>query len=195
MSERTTRIARTTKETDIELSIDLDGTGTTDIETGIGFFDHMLTALAFYGGLGLELTAQGDLEVDGHHTVEDCGIVLGKALSEALGDKSGIVRFGSAYVPMDEALSFCAVDISGRPYLVFDAEFTDDRTGTFDNCLTEEFFRAFAFNAGITLHVKNVYGRNDHHKIESMFKAVAYALKTAVRKNSDGSVVSTKGTL
>ena len=102
---------------------------------------------------------------------------------------------GSAYVPMDEALSFCAVDISGRPYLVFDAEFTDDRTGTFDNCLTEEFFRAFAFNAGITLHVKNVYGRNDHHKIESMFKAVAYALKTAVRKNSDGSVVSTKGTL
>ena len=126
---------------------------------------------------------------------ETGGIVLGKALAEALGDKSGIVRFGSAYVPMDEALSFCAVDISGRPYLVFDAEFTDDRTGTFDNCLTEEFFRAFAFNAGITLHVKNVYGRNDHHKIESMFKAVAYALKTAVRKNSDGSVVSTKGTL
>lgn len=155
----------------------------------------MLTALTVHGGFDLKLKCDGDLYVDGHHTVEDCGIVLGKALAEALGDKSGIVRFGSAYVPMDEALSFCAVDISGRPYLVFDAEFTDDRTGTFDNCLTEEFFRALAFNAGITLHVKNVYGRNDHHKIESMFKAVAYALKTAVRKNSDGSVVSTKGTL
>ena len=192
---RACTIRRTTKETDIELSLDLDGTGRFSGSSGIGFFDHMLTALTVHGGFDLKLKCDGDLYVDGHHTVEDCGIVLGKALAEALGDKSGIVRFGSAYVPMDEALSFCAVDISGRPYLVFDAELTDDRTGTFDNCLTEEFFRAFAFNAGITLHVKNVYGRNDHHKIESLFKAVAYALKTAVRKNSDGSVVSTKGTL
>ena len=121
--------------------------------------------------------------------------MLGKALSEALGDKGGIIRFGSAFIPMDEALSFCSVDISGRPFLVFDAEFSDDRTGTFDNCLTEEFFRAFAFNAGITLHIKNEYGKNDHHKIESMFKAVTYALKQALKKNEDGNVVSTKGTL
>ena len=121
--------------------------------------------------------------------------MLGKAFAEALGDKSGIVRFGSAYVPMDEALSFCAVDISGRPFLVFDADFANDMTGAYDNCLTEEFFRAFAFNAGITLHIKNLYGKNDHHKIESIFKAAAYALKNAVRKNADGSVASTKGTL
>ena len=164
-------IERKTKETDIKAELNVYGSSKAEIDSGIGFFDNMLTALTVHGGFDLKLKCDGDLYVDGHHTVEDCGIVL------------------------DEALSFCAVDISGRPYLVFDAEFTDDRTGTFDNCLTEEFFRAFAFNAGITLHVKNVYGRNDHHKIESMFKAVAYALKTAVRKNSDGSVVSTKGTL
>ena len=184
-----------TKETDIKADFNPYGSSFAEIDTGIGFFDHMLTALAVHGGFDLSLTCRGDLNVDGHHTVEDCGIVLGKAFAEAMGDKGGIVRFGSAYIPMDEALSFCAVDISGRPFLVFDAEFSDDRTGEFDNCLAEEFFRAFAFNAGITLHIKNVYGKNDHHKLESMFKAAAYALKQAVRKNDTGSVVSTKGVL
>lgn len=188
-------IERKTRETDIKADLSVYGSSKADIDTGIGFFDHMLTALTVHGGFDLKLTCNGDLKVDGHHTVEDCGIVLGKAIAEELGDKSGIVRFGSAFIPMDEALSFCSVDISGRPYLVFNAEFSDDRTGEFDNCLTEEFFRAFAFNAGITLHIRNEYGKNDHHKIESIFKAVAYALKQAVKKNQDGSVVSTKGTL
>ena len=188
-------IERKTKETDIKAELNVYGSSKAEIESGIGFFDHMLTALTVHGGFDLKLSCKGDLDVDGHHTVEDCGIVLGKAFAEELGDKSGIVRFGSAYVPMDEALSFCAVDISGRPFLVFDAEFANDMTGAFYNCLTEEFFRAFAFNAGITLHIKNLYGKNDHHKIESIFKAVAYALKNAVRKNADGSVASTKGTL
>ena len=188
-------IERKTKETDIKAELNVYGSSKAEIDSGIGFFDHMLTALTVHGGFDLKLSCKGDLDVDGHHTVEDCGIVLGKAFAEALGDKSGIVRFGSAYVPMDEALSFCAVDISGRPFLVFDADFANDMTGAFDNCLTEEFFRALAFNAGITLHIKNLYGKNDHHKIESIFKAVAYALKNAVRKNADGSVASTKGTL
>ena len=188
-------IERKTKETDIKAELNVYGGSKAEIDSGIGFFDHMLTALTVHGGFDLKLSCKGDLDVDGHHTVEDCGIVLGKAFAEALGDKSGIVRFGSAYVPMDEALSFCAVDISGRPFLVFDAEFANDMTGAYDNCLTEEFFRALAFNAGITLHIKNLYGKNDHHKIESIFKAVAYALKNAVRKNADGSVASTKGTL
>ena len=188
-------IERKTKETDIKAELSVYGSSKADIDTGIGFFDHMLTALTVHGGFDLKLNCKGDLKVDGHHTVEDCGIVLGKALADELKDKSGIVRFGSAFIPMDEALSFCSVDISGRPYLVFNAEFSDDRTGEFDNCLTEEFFRAFAFNAGITLHIRNEYGKNDHHKIESIFKAVAYALKQAVKKNDDGSVVSTKGTL
>lgn len=188
-------IERKTKETDIKAELSVYGSSKADIDTGIGFFDHMLTALTVHGGFDLNLICKGDLKVDGHHTVEDCGIVLGKALADELKDKSGIVRFGSAFIPMDEALSFCSVDISGRPYLVFNAEFSDDRTGEFDNCLTEEFFRAFAFNAGITLHIRNEYGKNDHHKIESIFKAVAYALKQAVKKNDDGSVVSTKGTL
>ncbi len=188
-------IERKTKETNIKAELTLYTKPYAEIDTGIGFFDHMLTALAIHGGFSLKLSCKGDLNVDGHHTVEDCGIVLGKALAEALGDKGGIKRFGTAFIPMDEALSFASVDISGRPFLVFNAEFSDDRTGTFDNCLTEEFFRAFAFNAGITLHVKNEYGKNDHHKIEAMFKAVAYALKQAVEKNNSGEVVSTKGTL
>lgn len=188
-------IERKTKETDIKVDFNPYGSSFAEIATGIGFFDHMLTALTVHGGFDLSLSCNGDLQVDGHHTVEDCGIVLGKAFAEAMGDKGGIIRFGSAYIPMDEALSFCAVDISGRPFLVFDAEFSDDRTGEFDNCLAEEFFRAFAFNAGITLHIKNVYGKNDHHKLESMFKAAAYALRQAVRKNDTGNVVSTKGVL
>lgn len=197
---RTAEINRTTKETDISVKLDLDGDpsragGEVKIDTGIGFLDHMLTALGVHGGFGLEVNAKGDLNVDGHHTAEDVGIVLGKAFAEALGDKSGITRYGSAFIPMDEALAFCALDISARPFLVFDADFHNERVGEFDTCLTEEFMRAFAFNAGITLHLRVEYGSNDHHKIEALFKALAYALKTAVRKNENGGAVSTKGVL
>lgn len=191
--ERKSQITRKTKETDISAALDLDG-GEVKINTGIGFLDHMLTALAVHGGFGLTLEAKGDLYVDGHHTAEDVGIVLGKALCEALGDKSGIVRYGSAYIPMDESLGFCAVDISGRPFLVFNAEFVNEKIGELDSCLIEEFMRAFAFNAGITLHLCVEYGKNDHHKAEALFKALAYALKAATRTNS-GEVVSTKGVL
>ena len=192
---RTAEITRKTKETDISVKLDLDGGAHADISTGIGFLDHMLTALAVHGGFSLEVGAKGDLYVDGHHTVEDVGIVLGMAFKEALGDKSGIMRFGSAFVPMDESLAFCALDISARPFLVFNAQFTNERVGEFETCLTEEFMRSFAFNAGITLHLRCEYGSNDHHKIEALFKALAYALKTAVKRNTDGSVVSTKGVL
>ena len=191
---RTAKITRKTKETDITLSLSLDG-GEVKISTGIGFLDHMLTALGVHGGFGIQLDAKGDLNVDGHHTAEDVGIVLGMAFSEALGDKSGIARYGSAYIPMDESLGFCALDISARPFLVFKAEFENERVGEFDTCLTEEFMRAFAFNAGITLHISAEYGANDHHKIEAMFKALAYALKTATRPNESGQAVSTKGVL
>lgn len=191
---RSANISRKTKETDITALLMLDG-GEVKINTGIGFLDHMLTALAVHGGFGLRLDAKGDLFVDGHHTAEDVGIVLGKAFSEALGDKSGIMRYGSAFIPMDESLGFCSVDISGRPFLVFNAEFKNERVGEFDTCLTEEFMRAFAFNAGITLHLRVEYGSNDHHKIEALFKALAYALKQAVKPNTDGMVVSTKGVL
>ena len=191
---RTAQINRQTKETDISLELNLDG-GDVSIDTGIGFLDHMLTALGVHGGFGLKLKASGDLMVDGHHTAEDVGIVLGLAFKEALGDKSGIMRYGSAYIPMDEALGFCALDISGRPFLVFNAEFTNERVGEFDTCLTEEFMRAFAFNAGITLHLRSEYGKNDHHKIEALFKALAYALKAAVQKNTTGEAISTKGKL
>lgn len=155
----------------------------------------MLNALAVHGGFGLNLDAKGDLFVDGHHTAEDVGIVLGKAFGEALGDKSGIMRYGSAFIPMDESLGFCSVDVSGRAFLVFNAEFKNERVGEFDTCLTEEFMRAFAFNAGITLHLRVEYGSNDHHKIEALFKALAYALKQAVKRNTDGVAVSTKGVL
>lgn len=192
---RTAEITRKTKETDISVKLDLDGGAHADISTGIGFLDHMLTALAIHGGFSLEVGAKGDLYVDGHHTAEDVGIVLGMAFKEALGDKSGIMRFGSAFVPMDESLAFCALDISARPFLVFNAQFTNERVGEFDTCLTEEFMRSFAFNAGITLHLRCEYGSNDHHKIEALFKSLAYALKTAVKRNTDGSVVSTKGVL
>lgn len=190
---RKAEISRKTKETVISASLNLDG-GEVKINTGIGFLDHMLTALGVHGGFGLTLAAKGDLNVDGHHTAEDVGIVLGKAFGEALGDKGGIVRYGSAFIPMDEALGFCAVDISGRPFLVFNAEFVNEKIGELDTCLIEEFMRAFAFNAGITLHLRCEYGKNDHHKAEALFKALAYALKTATRSNSGG-VVSTKGVL
>ena len=191
---RTAQIDRKTRETDITLSIDLDGKGNVSVDTGIGFFDHMLTALAVHCGIDLNVKCQGDLYVDAHHTVEDTGICLGKAFAQALGDKSGIARYGSAYVPMDEALAFCSLDISGRAFLVFNAQFSDDRIGQFDTCLTEEFFRAFAFNAGITLHIREEYGKNDHHICEAVFKAAAHALKQAIAVNG-GAVLSTKGVL
>lgn len=185
---------RITKETDIRLTLCLDG-GDVSIDTGIGFFDHMLTAFAVHGGFGLQLQVKGDLHVDCHHTIEDTGIVLGKAFQEALQDKGGIARFGSFYVPMDEALAFASVDISGRPYLVFDADFPQERCGGYDCSMTVEFMRAFAFNAQITLHLKSVYGDNSHHITEALYKACAHALRLAVKQNSSNVLLSTKGVL
>lgn len=190
---RTAEITRKTKETDITVRLDLDG-GNADISTGIGFFDHMLTAFAVHGGIGLTVKAVGDLQVDGHHTVEDVGIVLGKAFREALGDMKGIARYGTAFIPMDEALGFASIDISGRPFLVFNAEFSDDKIGDFDACLAEEFFRAFAFNTGVTLHLKCEYGKNGHHIAEALFKAAAHAIKVA-KTVSGSEILSTKGVL
>lgn len=190
---RTAFVARTTKETDIALELCLEG-GRVEVSTGIGFFDHMLTALAFYAGWGMKLTVKGDLQVDGHHTVEDTGIVLGQALREALGDKKGIRRFGSAYVPMDEALCFTALDFSNRPYLVFDADMPQPMIGDYDACLTLEFMRALSFNAGITLHQKCHYGVNAHHITEGLYKSLGLAIKDAVKVEGEG-VVSTKGVL
>ncbi|MBE6822071.1 MAG: imidazoleglycerol-phosphate dehydratase HisB [Ruminococcaceae bacterium] len=190
---RTSVQYRKTKETEISLSLCLDG-GDVSVSTGIGFFDHMLTAFAVHGGFGLSVEVQGDLLVDCHHTVEDVGIVLGKAFSEALGDKSGIARYGSFYIPMDESLAFASVDVSGRPFLVFQASFPQERVGDFDTCMTEEFFRAFAVNAGITLHARVEYGANSHHEIEALFKAVAHAMQLAVAQ-TQGGVLSTKGVL
>lgn len=190
---RTASITRTTKETEIALELSLDG-GQVEVSTGIGFFDHMLTALAFYAGWGMKLTVKGDLQVDGHHTVEDTGIVLGQALREALGDKKGIRRFGSAYVPMDEALCFTALDFSNRPYLVFDADMPQPMIGDYDACLTLEFMRALSLNAGITLHQKCHYGVNAHHITEGLYKSLGLAIKDAVKVEGSG-VVSTKGVL
>lgn len=186
-------IERKTKETEVRISLCLDG-GEVSVSTGIGFFDHMLTAFAFYGGLGLELTVKGDLEVDGHHTVEDTGIVLGQALSRALGDRKGIRRYGSAFVPMDEALCFTALDFSNRPFLVFDAEMPQPMIGSYDACLTVEFMRALAMNSGLTLHQKCHYGANAHHITEALFKSLGMAVKEAVQVTGGG-VTSTKGVL
>ena len=192
---RSAEIKRTTKETDIYVKLSLDGKGDADIHTGIGFFDHMLNGFARHGFFDLTCKVNGDLYVDGHHTVEDTGIVLGRAFKQALGDRSGIVRYGHAMIPMDEALGFCAVDVSGRPYLVFDAAFPQERVGDFDTCMTEEFFRALSDNAGFTLHLRCPYGKNSHHMIEALFKACAHALCDATAENSTGAVLSTKGTL
>lgn len=192
---RKAKISRKTRETDITAEVILDGKGIAQIETGIGFFDHMLTALSVHSGISISLKCIGDLNVDCHHSIEDTGIVLGQAFNEALKDKSGIERYGSAYIPMDEALGFCSLDISNRPFLVFKGEFTNQMIGEYDTCMTEEFFRAFAFNAGITLHVNMVYGTNDHHKCEAIFKACAHALKKAIRLNDTGETLSTKGSL
>lgn len=191
---RTAFIERNTKETQITVELDLDG-GDVEISTGIGFFDHMLTAFAVHGGFGLKVRVTGDLEVDTHHTVEDTGIALGMAFKQALGDMSGIVRYGSFSVPMDEALANCVLDISNRPFLVFKASFEQELCGDYETCVTEEFFRAFAMNACITLHIAVPYGANAHHEMEAVFKAVAHAMKIAVSKNQDGSVLSTKGVL
>lgn len=190
---RTSEQQRKTNETDISVSLSLDG-GEVSVSTGIGFFDHMLHAFAVHGGFGLNVEAAGDLFVDCHHTVEDVGIVLGRAFAAALGDRAGIARYGSFYIPMDEALAFASVDISGRPFLVFQADFQQERVGDFDTCMTEEFMRAFAVNAGITLHLRVEYGSNSHHEIEALFKAAAHALGMASAETGRG-VLSTKGTL
>lgn len=191
---RAAAIERNTKETQISVDLNLDG-GEVEISTGIGFFDHMLTAFSVHGGFGLKVRVTGDLEVDTHHTIEDTGIALGMAFKKALGDMSGIVRYGSFSVPMDEALANCVLDISNRPFLVFKASFEQELCGDYETCVTEEFFRAFAMNACITLHISVPYGANAHHEIEAVFKAVAHAMKIAVSKNQDGSVLSTKGVL
>ena len=190
---RTAEIERNTKETQIKISLDLDG-GEVKVSTGIGFFDHMLTAFGVHGGFGLNVQVTGDLEVDTHHTVEDTGIALGMAFKQALGDMGGINRYGSFYIPMDESLALCALDISNRPFLVFKANFNEERCGDYETCCTEEFFRAFAVNAGITLHINVLYGSNSHHEIEAIFKAFAHAMKIAVAKNNGG-ILSTKGVL
>jgi imidazoleglycerol-phosphate dehydratase len=197
VSGRHAAITRATSETDIRLSLDLDGTGKADIATGIGFLDHMLTALARHSLTDLTVAAKGDLHIDDHHTTEDVGIVLGQAVRQALGEKRGIRRFGHAMVPMDEALAEAALDISGRPFLAWSVPFARPKIGSFDTELLEEFFRAFAFNAGITLHVTLKAGTNAHHVAEACFKAVARALRMAVEtdRRAAGAIPSTKGTL
>jgi imidazoleglycerol-phosphate dehydratase len=194
MGARTAVRHRTTKETEIAVRLDLDGTGQTVVSTGLPFFDHMLSQLGRHGGFDLELRATGDLEVDAHHTVEDTGIVLGAALAEALGDKAGVRRFASALLPLDEALIQIALDLSGRPFLVYEVETAPERIGTFDPQLAEEFFRAFVTTSGITLHLKSLSGRNGHHVLEACFKGVARALRDAVRIEGAG-IPSTKEVL
>ncbi|WP_054859435.1 imidazoleglycerol-phosphate dehydratase HisB [Gracilibacillus sp. JCM 18860] len=194
---RTASKQRKTFETQISISVHLDDPSEVNIDTGVGFFDHMLELFARHGRIGLEVKANGDLHIDSHHTVEDVGIVLGQLIKEALGDKKSINRYGSAYVPMDESLGFVALDISGRPFLVFDASFDNSKLGNFDTELVQEFLQAFAFQAGITLHAKVLYGQNTHHKIEAIFKALGRSLSEAIRINPEikGGVNSTKGGL
>jgi imidazoleglycerol-phosphate dehydratase len=194
---RKASIKRTTKETDVEVAVDLDGTGASSIATGIGFFDHMLDLLARHSRIDLTVKAKGDLHIDHHHTTEDVGIALGQALKQALGDMRGINRYADVHVPMDEALTRVALDISGRPFLVFKAEFVRDKVGTFDTELVQEWFQAFATNAGLTLHVQVLYGTNDHHIAESCFKGLARALRTAISIDARAAneIPSTKGSL
>ncbi|GEM01315.1 imidazoleglycerol-phosphate dehydratase [Halolactibacillus halophilus] len=187
---------RQTTETAIDVALNLDDQAPVSIDTGVGFFDHMLTLLASHGRFSLEVKANGDLHIDSHHTVEDVGIVIGQLFKEAIGDKVGINRYGTAYVPMDEALGFVSLDISGRPYLVLDAEFSNDKLGNFDTELVREFLQAFMVHAGITLHARVLYGINTHHKIEAIFKALGQALAQAITINPDiKGVNSTKGLL
>jgi imidazoleglycerol-phosphate dehydratase len=194
---RRATITRQTNETDIVVEIDLDGTGAHDMATGIGFFDHMLDQLARHSLIDIKVAAKGDLHIDFHHTTEDVGIALGQAIREALGDKKGIRRYASADLPMDGTLTRAAVDVSGRPFLVWRVEFTRDKVGEMDTELFREFFQAFAMNAGITLHVETFYGDNNHHIAESAFKALARALRDAIEidPRQAGRVPSTKGTL
>lgn len=193
---RTALVHRKTKETDIELSVTLEGSGNADVDTGVGFFDHMLTHIARHGLFDISVKARGDLHIDAHHTVEDVGICLGKAFLEAIGEGVGLTRYGHAVVPMDEALAEAAVDFSGRPFLVFGADLPDGRVGEFDVALTEEFMRAFAMNSRMTLHIVLRRGTNAHHCIEGIFKAVARALREAVSLDSRvQGVPSTKGML
>jgi len=190
-------VARKTKETDVKVAIDLDGTGASSIATGIGFLDHMLDLLARHSRIDVHVKAKGDLHIDHHHTTEDVGIALGQALKQALGDMKGISRYADVHVPMDEALTRVAIDISGRPFLVFKVEFGRAKVGPFDTELVEEWFRAFATNAGVTLHVATLYGGNDHHIAESCFKGLARALRAAVAVDPRAAdeVPSTKGRL
>jgi len=194
---RTASVERKTKETDISVELNLDGSGTYDVETGIGFLDHMLEQLSRHSLMDLKVRCKGDLHIDGHHTTEDCGIAIGSAVKKALGDMKGITRYATAYIPMDETLSRAAMDISGRPFLVWNVDFPRQKIGEMDTELFEEFFRAFAFAAGMTLHVENLYGVNSHHIIESCFKATARALRdaTTIDPRKADAIPSTKGTL
>ncbi|MEG1886584.1 MAG: imidazoleglycerol-phosphate dehydratase HisB [Oscillospiraceae bacterium] len=190
---REAKISRKTNETNVQVYLNLDG-GEIAVDTGLGFFDHMLEAFAKHSGFGLAVKVSGDLKVDCHHTVEDTGIVLGTAFATAVGDKRGICRYGTAYIPMDEALGFASVDVSGRPFLVYDAEMPQEIIGEYDSCITAEFMRAFCYNALITAHIICQYGDNAHHITEALYKALAHALKDAVRcEGSD--ILSTKGVI
>ncbi len=194
---RTGAVSRKTKETDVSAEVNLDGEGRSQVATGIGFLDHMLDLLARHSRIDITAKAKGDLHIDQHHTTEDVGIALGQAVKQALGDMKGIGRYASVHMPMDEALTRVAIDISGRPFLVFKAEFSRDKVGGFDTELVEEWFRAFAMNAGVTLHVDSLYGSNDHHIAESCFKGLARALRQAVAidPRAANEVPSTKGSL
>lgn len=193
---RQAEISRKTSETDIELTLNLDGSGKALVDTGIGFFDHMLTSFAKHGLFDLNVKVKGDLFVDCHHTIEDTGIVLGEAIKRTLGDKKSIKRYGSFMLPMDESLVLCAIDLCNRPYLVFDADFKTDRVGYFDTEMVKEFFYAISYSAGMNLHVKMLYGENSHHIIEAMFKAFARALSEAVTVDTRiNGIMSTKGAL
>ncbi len=190
-------ITRKTTETSVSASVSLDGTGTYDMKTGVGFFDHMMEQLARHSLIDMKIEAKGDLHIDDHHTVEDCGIALGQAVAKALGDRKGIRRYASADLPMDETLTRCAIDVSGRPFLIFKVNFPRQKIGTFDTELVREWFQAFAMNAGITLHIENANGENAHHIAESCFKALARALRVAIEidPRQANTIPSTKGTL
>ena len=194
--KRNAIVMRKTKETDISITLNLDGDGSGNIETGIGFFDHMLEGFSRHGFFNLDVKVTGDLHVDGHHSVEDTGIVLGTAIKEALGDKAGIRRYGSVILPMDDALALCAIDLCGRPYFAFECEFTTEKVGDLDTELVREFFYAISYSAGMNLHIKMLSGMNNHHMIEAIFKAFAKALDEATRKDERiKDVLSTKGSL
>ncbi len=196
MENRTATINRNTKETEIHMELNLDGSGKSQIETGIGFFNHMLDSFVRHGFFDMKLTVKGDLYVDGHHTVEDAGIVLGQAIKKALGDKTGIKRYGSFLLPMDDALVLCAIDLSGRPYLSYDMDLTMDRIGYLDSELVKEFFYAVTYSAGMNLHIKLLSGNNNHHIVEAAFKAFAKALDEAIGYDPRiHGVLSTKGTI